>query len=453
MKTSGGPHTNKDVFHYLEACCWLVAGRYDHKPVASWSNLDYMKLSGVIYRQTNVQISASTLKRVFGKFRTGERYYPQQATRDALARFTGFADWEAFVRYQDEQPRTAHSPEPSSNLIEVHPVSEATAQPASSRSARRWLVLVGLALVALVSGWFLLPTKKAEQLPDLRGVQLLCSNPTGKAPHSAIFSLQVPREFKGPLDQFTMVFDDGKRKLPFTGGKLLHYYEIPGRYYAVLQYDGKPVDTAVVYLATNNWEVVTEMERDTMRVYPVAALHTPSPEGLGVTTQALQQSGIDTNHTFYVHFSRMQPFDIDGDNFELTARVRTSVDRPGVRCSQVKMELYGDRSKHRVLFLKPGCISWSNLRLSDVEMDGSRDDLSFLGADLSTGGVIRLRIEKKKAQLWLDSQSVYTGGYTFPLQRLYGLRISFAGIGYIDSVGIRDLASGGVYQEALRLSQ
>ena len=33
---------------------------------------------------TSVQISPNTLKRIFGKLKTHERYYPQKATRDAL---------------------------------------------------------------------------------------------------------------------------------------------------------------------------------------------------------------------------------------------------------------------------------------------------------------------------------------------------------------------------------
>ena len=75
---------SKHAFYHLEICCRYVGEKYGRPNIAEWTNIDYIKLGGVLSRQTDVQISPNTLKRIFGKLKTPERYFPQKATRDTL---------------------------------------------------------------------------------------------------------------------------------------------------------------------------------------------------------------------------------------------------------------------------------------------------------------------------------------------------------------------------------
>ena len=109
---------HKHAFYHLEICCRYVGEKYGHPVISGWTNRDYIILSGVLSRQTDVKISPNTLKRIFGKLKTPERYYPQKATRDTLARYAGYANWESFVQ-QHPRPEFA---EPEIEKEKIPPV-------------------------------------------------------------------------------------------------------------------------------------------------------------------------------------------------------------------------------------------------------------------------------------------------------------------------------------------
>ena len=164
----------------------------------------------------------------------------------------------------------------------------------------------------------------------------------------------------------------------------------------------------------------------------------------------LFHAGVDTNRTFFVDFVNTNPLSINGDNFELSSTIQTSVSRPGVRCSQVSITLFGEKSNHSVLVIRPGCVSWAYLRFSEIHKDGERDDLRSLGADLSNGGTIKLQVINKSAKLMINEEAVYETSYEFPLKKIYGIAISFAGIGIVKDLSIKDLGSGEIFAGGLR---
>ncbi|HTL09466.1 MAG TPA: hypothetical protein VL307_14445, partial [Chitinophagaceae bacterium] len=114
-------------FYYLEICCRLVAEKFGKLPISSWTNSDYLRLSGKLLRQTSVTLSASTLKRIFGKLKTPERYYPQKATRDALAVYAGYKSWDDLIVH--------HRPVEEDLSTRLHQPAVAEAAPSMANAA------------------------------------------------------------------------------------------------------------------------------------------------------------------------------------------------------------------------------------------------------------------------------------------------------------------------------
>lgn len=429
---------NKQSFYDLEVCCRLIGEKTGKPEIASWTNRDYLRLSSLLSHDTDVQISASTLKRLFGKLKTPERYYPQKATRDALARFAGFHDWQNFVN-NVPRPVPALPAKEDSEIVE----KPLTIVPPKIKSSRQWYLAMGSAIISIAAICFwLLSTPTIPEQVLLDGVQLVCTNPEGENPHSASFRLDLPASFNGDAGKFSIHFGDSKNARPIFASQLLtHYYEVPGRYYATLRYDAKPLDTVSVYLKTAGWTATAFMEHDTTRVYPIDGDKLFKNRSLKVSTFDLLRSGVDTTHTFFVSFINAQPLDIDGDNFELKSSVFTSEPRPGVRCSQVILELSGEKANHSVMLIKPGCVSWAYLHFSDISKDGENDDLSALGADLKDGGNIALRIADKRVRLFIRDKLVYEAKYETPIGNIYAVKISFSGIGAVRYLQLRDLNS------------
>ena len=445
-------YESKESFYHLDICCRIAAEKYGRPVIEEWTNGDYIKLSGQLFRQAAVQISPSTLKRIFGKLKTTDRYYPQKATRDALAFYTDFTDWETFVQ---KHPRPAKQEEKKPEQGESKIDEPVLSQTKIIHKKRNWLpVIIIMAAVATIAVWLFLKKEKPGSI-DTTGIKFVCINPEGENPHSATFKIQLPEDFSGDSSNFTIDFGDGEtlRRVAPSIRKISpapqhsHYYEVPGRYYAVLKYNDLPIDTVPVYLKSNGWTATATMERDTMRVYPVNNSSLFKNGNMMVNTDELFHAGIDTNHTFYVSFVNTKPLAINGDNFELTYQVTSSQPRPGVRCSQVNVYLYGEESQHTVIFMKPGCEVHAYFRFSEIYKDGATDDLSSIGADLTAGGIIKLQVINKKVKLFLNDKQLYETSYHFPLKKVYGIKISFAGIGVVNDVLLKDLGTGEVFNE------
>jgi hypothetical protein len=65
-------------------CCEI---RFNRGEATTWKHSDFVDLHREIQRDTNTNISPSTLKRIFGKVAVDEDYIPQQATLDALKKY------------------------------------------------------------------------------------------------------------------------------------------------------------------------------------------------------------------------------------------------------------------------------------------------------------------------------------------------------------------------------
>lgn len=96
MKNDSVQGENSVFFQQLDICCKKVAVKVGKKDISEWKNSDFIKLSELLHDQTKVTLSDHTLKRIFGKLKTSTRYFPQKATRDALAQFIGYRDWHEF---------------------------------------------------------------------------------------------------------------------------------------------------------------------------------------------------------------------------------------------------------------------------------------------------------------------------------------------------------------------
>jgi hypothetical protein len=113
-----------------------------------------------------------------------------------------------------------------------------------------------------------------------------------------------------------------------------------------------------------------------------------------------------------------------------------------VRCSQVRVNVFGESSKHLVDAMKPGCVHWTDLQFSEINKQGESNQLNFLGVDLHEGGSMRIKVENKHARVFINSKQVYEITYQKPLKKIYGLGITFSGIGSIESVVLKDLKTG-----------
>lgn len=428
MNEQYGQTEKSDFFKSLDVCCQQIALKVGKEDILTWKNSDYIKLSTLLYRETKITISENTLKRIFGKLKTSTRYYPQKATRDALAQFIGHRDWYEFELLQNSQltPQYTHQHTKSQKLTK-----------SNFKKKKRLAFYITTGVVVISAITFLIFFKNRNELV---GAQLLCLNPEGKTPHSAIFKLETDGMLEDDLANFSISFADGRSKrTAFKDSLLNHYYDNPGRYFPVLYHRDRSIDTAIVYLKSEGWSAIASMQTDTLRVYPILSNKVLNLNSPTISLMDVYRSGVDTTKTFFLEYANIKPSAIKADNLAFHMSVETSRNRPGVRCSQVDIVIYGEYGYHNFTITKPECVAWSHCKFSDNIREGGKDDLRQLGHDLSKGGILKLRILNKNVQLFINDKLTMKTSYRKPIGKLMGVKIIFAGVGHFSNFDIMDL--------------
>src|SRR5688500_6826322 len=82
----------------LLKCCALIEQKLSWGSGDNWQNQDFEALSAQIFDQTQVVLSVSTLKRVWGKVKYDS--LPSPTTLNTLAVFAGYKNWREFRQQQ-----------------------------------------------------------------------------------------------------------------------------------------------------------------------------------------------------------------------------------------------------------------------------------------------------------------------------------------------------------------
>lgn len=412
---------NSIFFQQMDICCQKITQKVGAKDISDWKNSDYIKLNRLLRRETKVNLSDHTLKRIFGKLKTSSRYYPQKATRDALAQFIGFKDWYEFTRLHPASPEMANN---------------ASVEKKDAKK-KRYLIYIGtfILIVLFMVVFIYYYTLEAP----VTNVKLTCINPDGPAPRSAIFKLSVDGKLTKRPDLFRVDFSDSRpHSTNFSHSLINHFYETPGRYFPVLYYKKTAIDTIPVYLQNEGWSTFAAMKQDTSRVFPLSN----KPDNTTyhhVTAKEVFDAGVDTSKTFIVSFVNVKPTDISADNFEFSAFIKTSANRSGVRCSPTNIIVYGENDNHFLSIIRPQCAAFASYKFSEIARTGENTDLRYLGYDLSNGGHVRIRIEHKHVLVSVDQHVIFKSRYNRAVGKCMGVKIAFAGIGTFTDFKLQDL--------------
>lgn len=434
MNTLHGRNSILKNSNSIEACCNHVAKKLNKENYQEWKNADYKDLSAKIHKKTKINISENTLKRFFGKLKTPDDYQPQKATRDALAVYIGFANWEDFESFS----LPVQIPDLPTNLKApvINPGVDLTSNKQKNTFKKLWakstIVIVLLLILSFSYFYFNFEYKK--------NVTLFYKEAQAYSSHSAIFKLRSKDGTPLNLNDYHIFLQGWKNsRMGWKDSTLSYYYEKPGVYYPVLYHKNIAIDTATVTLLSKGWDVTVQMQNDTVRLYPIFQVDSPQLKPPIVKIMDLHQAGVDTLKPFFVNYSYVKNSAFLADNISIEADVLASVNRPGIRCSQVDLTIYGTKGSHYFSLMKPECIAWSCFKFGENIKSGKNEDLYFLGHDLSKGGKIRLEIRKQKVAIFLNQKQIFKTQYDQPIGGFMGVNFMFGGIGKVDSLIVKSL--------------
>ena len=393
-----------------------------------WTHQDFDTLSERIWEDTEVKLSATTLKRVWGK--VSYQSSPTTSTLNALARFAGYDHWRDFVgQHEEVQPSEYLSPASPSTLW---------------WTKRRMAVFVGLPLLMVVLLFFNRWINRTDAI-DGSMISFSSEPVTQGLPNTVVFHYDVSQV---PSENIAIQQSWDKRlRTPVARESAIHTstYYYPGYFRAKLLVNDRMVQEHDLYIESDGWMTIAE----------AAPVPNYLPSGssvdgqMQVATELLRQQELLTRDEVpWINYYYVQDFgELSANNFTLETRIRNDFKQGEAVCQTSQVNVICSKGHFALPLSIPGCVGQLMMAMGKERISGASHDLSALGTNLSEWQTLRCEVQDRQVRLFLNDQIVYEGAYADNVGKVVGLRYRFHGPGAIDYVRLSDEAGETVYEE------
>lgn len=412
--------TRETRFAEIIKCCEI---RFNRGDAANWKHGDFVDLNREIQRDTNVNISPSTLKRIFGKITVDDDYIPQQATLDALRKYGRLIE--------TDQP------------LPVSPFSADITLVRRTGFTNRFkpvylILFAGTVIACLLGWWYLKPGPVTGKISF--------THTEGHLPATAFFELEVPNT----TDSLFINFGDKSPLLYLRPGekKSAHIYYIPGVFNITLQSRHQTIDTASVYIPSDNWIGFACHRQDDIPLHFFAfpADRKENDSVFEFTNNHLNKMGLDTTGPVLTRLCNYTPVKQEGDDFVFKATFKNNLSEKGIYCRSTQFQVSGANSMIRFRLVNAGCSQRVLNVLSEQTFKGAINDLSQFVADLSQWNTIKLINKQKQVTLFVNNKMVFSGNYKRSLGELKGLFLEFEGTGQVKNCELKSGEGNLIYR-------
>ncbi len=412
---------------HLAACLRAIEEKLGWGDSGHWTSTDFQRLSDRIYEETKVMLSASTLKRVWGRVKHEGK--PAPSTLDALAAFVGYENWRAFV-------------------VAQQPIVPPATKPTAVRSSMRRPTLWTLAVVALVTiGFAAFYRTAGEDTSSEDAAGPIAVSPddysftsepiTRDIPNSVIFTYDASR---APIDSvFIQQTWDPMRQEQVSKDDRKHtsvYYE-PGFYLAKLLVGQQVVKEHPLLIPSDGW--LATIDRMPRPIYLKAdeLLH---PDSLGVSTKTIEANQIglkpDPPLVKYFNVGNFEP--LLATDFSFSAQVRNDYAAGNNACQFSQVMLITDGMPISLVLSTKGCVSELGLMGGDQSVSGKSADLSAFGVDFSDWVTVGCHSADGKLIYAVNGSEAYVLPLGTNPVRIVGMVFAFVGTGSVKAVRLRN---------------
>ena len=412
----------------LERCKKTIEDKLNWGSSATWLNYDFEKLNELIFAETNIQLSVSTLKRIFGK--TSYRSSPSLTTLNTLARFIGFTDWRDFTQ-------SSMSPEYVREMASVPenlPNQVVTVKPQS-----RYLIygLIGLivtiALIVFIIG-------RQNDKPDTSKYVFKADKiVTDGVPNSVVFTYDATAAQLKDSVFIVQTWDITRKKMVDKNGhhhSAIYYY--PGYFKAKLIVNKEIVKTHNLQIKTDNWLALAESEsRDKMPLYFTKTEVLKGNE-IRIDKELLKkyELGLYPEPPKIRLFNQTDLGELSTDNFTFETVLKNDFSAGKAACQRVQVLIQCKDDVVIIPLSAPACVGSINLAVCGAQINSTDADLSGFGADLHQWTKLRIESRNKQMTFFVNGKRAYS--LTFPNNPagIVGLQYRFEGTGAVKDTWI-----------------
>ncbi len=422
-----------------EECKRLIEQKLGWGSSAEWTNRDFDMLSDQIFDVTGVNLSQTTLKRIWGKVKYDSA--PTVTTLNALAHFLGFEHWREFRQKQE-------SPDTGSDGAEVLPGSDPSAAVKENNPAY-WIVALALGCSVLgVLSWKYFSTgNPAKKSRNADAYSFSSRKIVSKGlPNSVVFEYDAAAASTDSV--FIQQSWDARLRSRVSKNQHLHssIYYYPGFFQARLLAGDQILKEQDVFIETDGWLCLAEQE-------PVP-VYFKKEQSIRNGKMALPLSTLAYHHLEtgsvapWVFYANIREFgDLFSNNFILEASVRNDFATGSGICQKSEIRVLCEGSMISVPLSAKGCISDNNLFCLDRYYSGKEYDLSGFGVDFSKFVKLRVEVKNGSARFLVADKMVYQIDSVKISSKIKGVVFRFQGTGSVDWVKLYKGNGNLIYDE------
>ena len=418
----------------LALCRILIEQSLNWGESSIWANGDFEQLSEKIFDKTHVQLSISTLKRIWGKVRYEN--FPTSGTLNALARFLDYDSWRDFRQKNQENANLQSSDNQINAWLEGDKSATATISIAKSRPSnfnKSAISLPVIGLLIVLSVIFLTRIYGTKTVDPLK-IKFEAIKASDSLPNSVIFNYDATA-FKSDTVYIQQSWDPTRReKVSANEKQHTSIYYNPGYFIAKLIVDNKIKKECVVYIKTKGWKGIIET-----RPIPIY-LSDKEIKGqrgyMGISDSLFRaKTGSPVFNDTWVKFANVREFKgIDAGNFSFEASIRNSSAVEASVCRQAKALVLGTGSAIIIPLADKGCISELNLLTGDRFISGKDHDMSAFGCDFRQFQHLKVTVKEHRLKVYLNNNLILDTEQKRSIEQVTGLRFEFEGAGEVKGV-------------------
>ena len=427
---------------YLDKCRQLIETALGWGGSATWTNEDFENLSDSIEEKTQVRLSVSTLKRIWGRVKYDSS--PTAVTLNTLARFVDYENWREFQQ--------KHKP------IEAQPVAEeekppvetaiVSLPPPPAKTKRGKMVLVAAALiVVVVISLSLITILRAKKSNVQANVKLVFEShkTSDDLPNSVIFNYNASA-FHSNNVYIQQNWDTTRRqKVPGDGRQVTSIYYYPGYFNSKLIVDGEIKKESPVFIQTKGWKGIIELKP--VPVY-LSAGEIKTNGAMGIATETLvKKIATPVFNNAWVEFTNVRPFEgTSSADFSLETTLRNTSTVEQSLCRKIKVTVLSTLGAIILPLCDKGCIADIGVLTGYGYIDGKDHDLSGFGCNMQNFQHLVCTVKDRRLKVYINNALVLDAPQQKPIGNIIGIRYEFEGTGSVKDV---KLASKGktVYAE------
>jgi hypothetical protein len=418
------PMENKSDEYYLSRCLARIEAIADRGNSHDWATYDFEKLSDSIYSRTQVRLSVTTLKRLWGRLQYNSA--PTLTTLNVLAQFAGYADWRDFTRDENE-----------SQLIPP----ETIAPPSKQISRRPIFGLIGAVMLMAGVYFFFLSAGRKNPVYDSRQFEFSAHKMiTDGVPNSVIFHYSAG---VNPDSLFIVQTWDISRKTRVPIDKHEHsaIYYYPGFFRTKLIANEQVIKTHDLWITSGGWLCL--LEDDPMPVYfdKERCLRNGVVEVDDAMLAPYRQTSTKPRVRF---FNQRNLGDLMNDNFTFETKLKNNVDNGTDACRYTEVLIQCKNDIIIVPLAARSCVGNLAMYFCGTLVESKSADLSGFGADLSEWTSFRIETINKTATIYVNDKQAYT--LTFPNNPTGIVGVQYRFNGAAATKETRFIANGKVYE-------